>query len=76
MVSDWEIAERIGPEFKAARERKGWTQTQAALEIGCSATEVGAYENARKTPSFSRFLQICKVYGLNPGKLMVLAATK
>lgn len=45
-----QIAETIGANMRAARDRKGWTQHELALKIGSQAFEVSRWEKGRHRP--------------------------
>ena len=58
-------------EFKSARMAKGWTQTQAAAQLGMTQAYLNFLENGKRrlTPELVR--RATFVYGLSPGVLPV-----
>ncbi len=65
------IAKRLAPVWKRGREGLGWTQMDAAKAIKCSPSEISSYEHGKRLPGVPRFVVMCKVYKLNPGRLLL-----
>lgn len=45
------------------RESAGLTQAAVALKLGCTASAVNQYENAKRQPSFDTLIKLAEIYG-------------
>ena len=52
--------------LKLFRKINGLTQTDFGNKIYIKRCTVGAYEEGRAEPSIKNFLEICKLYNINP----------
>ena len=66
----------VGQNLKKGRESRGFTQNQTAIKVGCSGSEISAYEKGEKLPSVRRFVALCKVCDLDPGQVLVSASKR
>lgn len=53
---------KLGKRLRAARDAKGWTQSEAAEHTGISKESLSGYENGRERPPFERIVRIAEVY--------------
>lgn len=60
-------AKRLGAAFKAARERAGLTQVEAAARLGESRDTVAKWDQGRHAPDILRVPGIEQAYGLPRG---------
>lgn len=51
--------------LKAARKRKGWSQTDLASAIGTSRVSIANYETQRQMPTLDKGLQMAIVLGFS-----------
>ena len=75
MLSDREIAARLGPVLREIRLESGLSQNDMSELCGFAWTELSRYENGHILPSWNRYLTICKALRLPPGQLMMEIAT-
>jgi transcriptional regulator with XRE-family HTH domain len=66
----------FGDAIRTARLAKGWNQTEAGREIGCSYSSVSLYESDKQVPTMKRIQKICEVYGLDLAEMAQLAFGK
>lgn len=52
--------------IKSRRENLGLTQKQLAEKVNLTDVTISRYETGQREPSWSDFLLICKVLGMNP----------
>lgn len=50
--------------FKEAREKAGFTQKEAAINLDVSVQAVSYWETGNRTPSIEKILQMCELYGV------------
>lgn len=65
-------------ELRDARLKAGLSQMQAAIQVGgkCNPSSISRYENDTDCPSVTRLLDLCRVYKLHPGRLLIKVAGK
>lgn len=61
----------IGVRLKWARLNAGYTQADAAEEIGVSRMMISSYEVGRRKPSMMKLERMCELYGIEPEELML-----
>ena len=59
-----EIKEIFAKNIKRARNKRKWSQQEAADKIGIKRSTLGAYEEGRATPQFENLIVICDVYAV------------
>lgn len=63
---------RAGFTLKTARERRGYTQNEAAKKIGVSVDTLGNYERGKSYPDIPILRRIEEVYGIPYEQLIFL----
>ena len=61
-MSSMQLATYIG----SHRKNIGLTQKELAEKVGVSTNTVARWERSESEPSFSDFLKLCEVLGINP----------
>jgi len=56
----------ISTYIKSRRKKLGLTQKQLAQKVNLTDVTISRYETKQREPSWSDFLSICKVLGMNP----------
>ena len=54
-----------GDRLRAAREKLGWSQREAAANAQVSRESLGGYERGEECPSFERIVQLAHAYGVS-----------
>ena len=57
-----QIDKVIGERIKAARQKKGWSQTDLGEQIAVSFQQVQKYEAGTNRISVARLLELCRVF--------------
>lgn len=68
--------EYISLNFKYLREKKNWTKTKIAEEIGKSSSLIGNYENGTVIPPVPVLQSYSKIFGVSVGDLVEVDLTK
>lgn len=66
-----EFIQKIANNIRTAREAKGLTQLELALEIGVTPGAIGNLEIAKNDTSLSRLYDIAKALGVEPYELLI-----
>lgn len=56
--------------IKSRRKKLGLTQKQLAQKVNLTDVTISRYETGQREPSWSDFLIICEVLGINPNDLI------
>jgi transcriptional regulator with XRE-family HTH domain len=66
-----DLTARVAYNLRRLRIRAGWTQDQAAQQLGGTtrAQDMSRYENAHIRPSDLKLLRLAKVYGVDVSEL-------
>lgn len=56
--------------LKAARERCGLSQIQAAQRSGVHAVSIARFETDARTPSIATLIKLARAYGVKPADLI------
>lgn len=60
--------------MKAAREQAGFTQMDAALELGVTKGALSAWENDKNFPQLQVFIELCKLYRASADSLLLASS--
>lgn len=60
----------VGENIKRAREAKGLSQRELALELGISRVNVSAWERGAYTPRFKNLEPLARILGTTVGALV------
>jgi len=55
--------QRVGQRIRMARERKGWTQTELAREVGVADAQISRWETGRTMPRHEALEALAKALG-------------
>lgn len=53
----------LGPEIRRARERRGWTQEELALEMGTDQSIISKWERGMRVPDLATLQRLATVLG-------------
>lgn len=56
--------------FKEAREKAGFTQKEAAINLDVSVQAVSYWETGNRTPSIEKIVQMCDLYNVTADYLL------
>ena len=56
---------QLGSYIKSRRKNLGMTQKQLAENVGVTDVIISRYENGEREPSFTEFIKLCEVLGMN-----------
>lgn len=60
--------------YKAARERKGFTAQKAATLLGVSITTLSNWETGKTSPTATMLIELCKLYECTADELLGIVA--
>lgn len=65
----------VGRELRRVRDALGWTRTEtvARMPSGIGDRTLLSYEHGIRELTMSRFVEICRVYGVSPGSVLSAA---
>src|SRR5947207_5877406 len=79
MQEDTECTKRPNPRLRRAREERGWTRKQVALEIqhrwpyaAVTEDDIGRWENGKRHPSPYYRYKLCEIFGMKAAELGLL----
>lgn len=64
-----EIAKIVGENLKLARQAKGITQRQIAVELGKYQSDYSDYERGRVELDYEKIVYLCKRFDITPNDL-------
>lgn len=64
------IRRRIASRLRELRSERGWTQEQAAREIGCSWRALQRWERGHAQPTWKSVQVLAKGYGVTPAAII------
>lgn len=67
-VTDWRST--VGTNVRRARQRKGMTQEQLALEAKIDLTYAGGIERGKRNPSVLVLARVAEALGVEPADLL------
>lgn len=57
--------------IREIRDSYGMTQQQLGMRIDCTQENISAYETSRTSPSISKLIEICDLFGLSMDYVMM-----
>ncbi|WP_158261109.1 MULTISPECIES: helix-turn-helix domain-containing protein [Pirellulaceae] len=63
-------AQLIGERIREARKSAGLTQADLAKSLGIAHVQISYYERGEQWPNIQRLMQICKVLGTSPDRIL------
>jgi transcriptional regulator with XRE-family HTH domain len=57
--------------IRQARERRGWTQLQVAIQLGVTPVTIYNWERGKSEPRVSQFRQLSRLLGVSMDDLVV-----
>lgn len=64
-----ELAMRVGENLKAARQAKGITQKQIAMELKKYQSDYSAYETGKIQLDYEKIVYLCNRFDITPNEL-------
>ena len=68
-MSDKQFLIKLGEAIKAARKKKGWSQTELAYRIGMEKSNLSVIENGKSNPQILTIVRICSALNVSMDKL-------
>lgn len=72
-TTDAKLDRAIGARLRAARQRKGWTQTQLSVALSLQAETVSRYETGAVSLSLAMLYRMASMLGVGVEELLGLA---
>lgn len=65
-----EILKTFGSRLKEAREKRGFSVSRLAMELGVSRAAIRYYERGEREPGISMLVTLCEKLGKSPNDLL------
>lgn len=69
-VDDPAVGSNLGPNLKAAREEREWTQEDLAHHAGIQPAEISRIETGKRDLRLSTIERLAKALGIPPSRLL------